>query len=736
MVQPSQAHSCILLYWAATTCACGALIRGLTSDGALSLVSSADKARHMLERGNVDAFTSMLAQDMAQVVRVFLQSEMATFLLVNWLFATYSVVALVTMVVFLGRLTPRESSALTERLVKYCVFKLVFVGALLPPGMGEVAAWVGWFAIAGFMRIFMGVGRDRLEGLMAAPGAPLSAHMRAVTLVLLILVHDAIACTSLLSAANATTGLMELASGPVAGVAVAAAAAPGSLPPMDMSRALLCAFDMAVIAVEGLKTLVRYGVHVADMHIQAKAGDDDAALAGAAASWEGKGAVLYHVELVSDVLIHCLTIAHYMHVWYLHGLSFHIVDAVLLLDVRAVLGSLAKRLRGYAAYCTATHRLRHAFPDARPTEPEPCSICMDAMAMAKQLPCGHLFHLSCLRAWMQQGGADTFTCPNCRQPLLVDEGKGAGRPSFLQRGVLGALRFAHMWVRNAAFHYTMRAALVVLDMGPWRSSSDPVVDMYLRHLRLALRRAAVFYAPSRTAHMMGYRRSSRAPGAARAGREGHAHRSRSRSRRPGAPAGLDEAEMVGESVHASPGRGQPTQHAMGWGVTWQDLPTGGEQGHEAAADAGPAAAAAVAEEPAAQQAAPQGRGRTRAARGRAPAGSVEPGAGAEAAGSPSGPVQAGRSRPTRGRSRLAVTGHAGDDAQAAAAAAEADVAGHSGRSHGAGCRCCAGCTPARAVWRVRGQSFARVVDDREAEEQAAAVAAAAGWEPGPSGQAG
>lgn len=51
---------------------------------------------------------------------------------------------LVIQVVFLGRLTPGESSSLTESLVKYCLFKLVFVGALLPPGMGEVAAWVGW----------------------------------------------------------------------------------------------------------------------------------------------------------------------------------------------------------------------------------------------------------------------------------------------------------------------------------------------------------------------------------------------------------------------------------------------------------------------------------------------------------------------------------------------------------------------------------------------------------------
>lgn len=40
--------------------------------------------------------------------------------------------------------------------------------------------------------------------------------------------------------------------------------------------------------------------------------------------WGGTGSVLYHVELLSDLAIHILTLAHYLHVWYLHGLSFHV----------------------------------------------------------------------------------------------------------------------------------------------------------------------------------------------------------------------------------------------------------------------------------------------------------------------------------------------------------------------------------------------------------------------------
>ncbi len=42
-----------------------------------------------------------------------------------------------------------------------------------------------------------------------------------------------------------------------------------------------------------------------------------------------------------------------------------------------------------------------------------CAICWDHMDAARKLPCGHLFHNSCLRSWLEQ---DT-SCPTCRTSL-------------------------------------------------------------------------------------------------------------------------------------------------------------------------------------------------------------------------------------------------------------------------------------------------------------------------------
>ncbi|GIY74209.1 e3 ubiquitin-protein ligase AMFR [Caerostris extrusa] len=43
-----------------------------------------------------------------------------------------------------------------------------------------------------------------------------------------------------------------------------------------------------------------------------------------------------------------------------------------------------------------------------------CAICWDRLESARKLPCGHLFHTSCLHSWLEQ----VTNCPTCRTSLV------------------------------------------------------------------------------------------------------------------------------------------------------------------------------------------------------------------------------------------------------------------------------------------------------------------------------
>ena len=74
-----------------------------------------------------------------------------------------------------------------------------------------------------------------------------------------------------------------------------------------------------------------------------------------------------------------------------------------------------------------------------------CIICREEMTAAKKLICGHMFHVHCLRSWLER----QHTCPTCRALVVPPENATVpnnnaatwpdaqqGGPHFIHRGVL------------------------------------------------------------------------------------------------------------------------------------------------------------------------------------------------------------------------------------------------------------------------------------------------------------
>ncbi|KAL6780459.1 hypothetical protein ACKKBF_B13075 [Auxenochlorella protothecoides x Auxenochlorella symbiontica] len=352
----------------------------------------------------------------SEVLEDVLQSQLGLFFLCSLFLSTYALGALVTKALFLGQLTILETTKLAERMLKFVMLKVVFLGAVVDPEPHELGTWLLWFSVMAFFRAFVGLARDRCEALLSSPRATPLQHARC--LVLLV-------------------GILGQAGSWVASYA---AAADPSRPSAALSHALLWLFDAVCVAIEAAHAVLKYGVHAVERW---KAQRAEAAGADPATGWEGRGPFLYHVEVGVDLVLHALTLGHYCHLWWLHGFRLQLIDAVLFLDVRYLVMGTLRRVRGYARYRRLTHQLQHSFPPL-PREclaGRDCAICMERLASARALPCGHAFHLGCLRAWLQQARGGDFTCPLCRASLEMAPpgrrralGRRAAASSSTERG--------------------------------------------------------------------------------------------------------------------------------------------------------------------------------------------------------------------------------------------------------------------------------------------------------------
>lgn len=50
--------------------------------------------------------------------------------------------------------------------------------------------------------------------------------------------------------------------------------------------------------------------------------------------WEWKGILIRDLGFSLDMATLFMALGHYIHIWWLHGVAFHLVDAVLFLNIR------------------------------------------------------------------------------------------------------------------------------------------------------------------------------------------------------------------------------------------------------------------------------------------------------------------------------------------------------------------------------------------------------------------
>ncbi|XP_019427192.1 PREDICTED: E3 ubiquitin protein ligase RIN2-like isoform X3 [Lupinus angustifolius] len=301
---------------------------------------------------------------------------------------------------FFTELYSSETRKLIERLIYYVVYKGTFLPLIVPPTIYQAGLWSTWLAVLCSLKMFQALARDRLERLNASPSATPWTYLRVYSALLFVFLVDVFWIRLCLVIYRTHRS----------------------------SLFLLLFFEPFSIAFETLQAILVHGFQLVD--IWCSSSDCrrpelfDKLTAGSLLEW--KGILIRNLGFFLDMATFFMALGHYLYIWRLHGMAFHLVDAVLFLNIRALLSAILNRIKGFIRLRIALGALHAALPDATTEElrayDDECAICREPMAKAKKLNCNHLFHLGCLRSWLDQGLTEMYTCPTCRKPLF------AGRP--------------------------------------------------------------------------------------------------------------------------------------------------------------------------------------------------------------------------------------------------------------------------------------------------------------------
>ncbi|XP_052186666.1 ERAD-associated E3 ubiquitin-protein ligase HRD1B-like isoform X2 [Diospyros lotus] len=157
-----------------------------------------------------------------------------------------------------------------------------------------------------------------------------------------------------------------------------------------------------ILATTTVSTFIKYVFYVSDMLMEGQ--------------WERKAVYTFYLELIRDLLHLTMYMCFFLVIFVNYGVPLHLIR-----ELYETFRNFKVRVADYIRYRKITSNMNDRFPDATPEElnasDATCIICREEMTIAKKLSCGHLFHVHCLRSWLER----QHTCPTCRALVTPPE---------------------------------------------------------------------------------------------------------------------------------------------------------------------------------------------------------------------------------------------------------------------------------------------------------------------------
>lgn len=158
---------------------------------------------------------------------------------------------------------------------------------------------------------------------------------------------------------------------------------------------LFFSFEYMILATTTVSSFIKYAFYVRDMLMDGQ--------------WERKAVYTFYLELIRDLLHLSMYLFFFLAIFVNYGVPLHLIR-----ELYETFRNFKVRIADYIRYRKITSNMNERFPDATPEElsasDSTCIICREEMTTAKKLRCGHLFHVHCLRSWLER----QHTCPTCR----------------------------------------------------------------------------------------------------------------------------------------------------------------------------------------------------------------------------------------------------------------------------------------------------------------------------------
>ncbi|XP_053305284.1 E3 ubiquitin-protein ligase AMFR [Spea bombifrons] len=320
--------------------------------------------------------------------RYLVSDSLGVWVLVNTVCCLLMLIAKLIQRVVFGPLRVSERQHLKDKFWNFIFYKFIFIfGVLNVQTVEEVVLWFLWFAGLVFLHLMVQLCRDRFEYLSFSPTTPMSCHVRVLVLLNAMLV----VCCAL----AVLCGFAGYAHG--------------------MHTLAFMAAECILVTTRTAHVVLRYVIHLWDLNHEG--------------TWEGKGTYVYYTDFVMELGHLSVDLMHHIHMLLFGNIWLSMASLVIFMQLRHLFHELQRRLRRHKNYLRVVGNMEAHFSVATPEELEAnnddCAICWDSMQSARKLPCGHLFHNSCLRSWLEQ---DT-SCPTCRMSLnMADGNRPPGEP--------------------------------------------------------------------------------------------------------------------------------------------------------------------------------------------------------------------------------------------------------------------------------------------------------------------